>query len=912
MAKKKDIFVLIDGNALVHRAFHALPPLTTKTGELINAAYGFTSILLKVLAELRPRYIAVSFDRAKKTFRDELYAEYKATRVKQPQELYDQFPKIKELVAAFNIPIYELDGYEADDVIGTIAKHPEVDTPDIETLIVTGDMDTLQLVDANTKVFTLKKGISDTITYDADAVRKKYDGVGPEQVVDLKALKGDPSDNIPGVKGIGEKTAITLLNEFQTLENLYKHLDSKKIKAGVREKLERDRDMAFLSKKLATIVTDAPVDFRLADTAVQPYNAQRVFDLFQRFEFKTLLARIPQSSLATSEAPHEQLGSPKFTTVATDAQFEKFLATLRKQKEFAFDTESTSLVARTADIVGISFSWKKNEAYYVVLAEVSGEGLFERVTAHSDRLAQLQPILENPRVKKIGHNMKYDATLLARYGITAAPLHFDTMIASYLLNPGSRAHALDSLAFSELGHRMMTYDELVADGKKQKPITQVPLERLAAYSCDDARVTWLLYEALEPELKKRGLEGVMDDIEMPLVPVLMQMELTGVRLDLPYLATLSDRLTGEIAALEKRIYKLAGSEFNIASPLQLKQVLFEKLQLPTVGLAKTKTGISTAAGELEKLREEHPIIDLITDYRELTKLQSTYVDALPELVDRQTGRVHTSFNQTVTATGRLSSSDPNFQNIPIRTELGREIRKAIIAPAGYRILSADYSQFELRIVAHLAKDKHMTEAFREGQDVHALTAAKINGVPLGEVTKEMRSRAKEVNFGIIYGMGPYGLSERARITRQEAREFIDKYFKVFSSIRDYIEETKEFARTHGYAETLFGRKRYLPDIQSNIPAVRNSAERMAINMPIQGTQADLIKMAMITIARELPAISPQTRMILQVHDELVFEVPEADVERVAAYVKKTMEHVYKLSVPIVVNVESGMTWGELK
>lgn len=908
---------MIDGNALVHRAFHALPPLTTKSGELINAAYGFTSILLKVLQEIKPTYVAVCFDKAKKTFRDTLYAEYKATRVKQPQELYDQFPKIKDIVSAFNIPIYELDGYEADDIIGTISKHPDVDTNSIDTLIVTGDMDTLQLVDHNTKVFTLKRGISDTITYDTNEVKKKFNGLGPERVIDLKALKGDSSDNIPGVKGIGEKTAIDLLKEFDTLENLYKNLRSKKIKASVREKLERDRDMAFLSKKLATIVTDAPISFSLGDALVKPYNAKRVFELFQQFEFKSLLNRIPQASLAVSEKPHEQLGTPRFTTIITEPQFKKFLAALKRQKEFVFDVESTSLDPMRAEIMGISFSWKENEAYYVVLSSVSGEGLFEELNTYIDRLEKLRPIFQNKSVKKIGHNIKYDAAVLARYDITVRPLFFDTMIASYLLNPGSRAHALDALAFSELGHRMMTYDELVADGgagskKKLLPITQVSLERLSAYSCDDARVTWLLYKKLTPELKRANLAHVFESIEMPLVPVLLAMERTGVKIDADFLRNASDKLAEHIERVSKQIFKMAGGEFNISSPLQLKEVLFERLKLSSVGLGRTKTGVSTAAGELEKLRELHPIIDLITEYRELTKLKSTYVDALPALINQETGRVHTSFNQTVTATGRLSSSEPNFQNIPIRTELGREIRKAIIPEQGFKIVSADYSQFELRIVAHLANDTHMIRAFREGQDIHALTAAKINGVPLSEVTKEMRSRAKEVNFGIIYGMGPYGLAERARISRQEARLFIEKYFEVFSNIRDYIESTKEFARKNGYVQTMFGRKRYLPDINSTIPAVRAAAERMAINMPIQGTQADLIKMAMIKIADTLPSISPRSRMILQVHDELVFEVPTDEVRSVAKFVKEQMEKICTLSAPIVVNVEIGNNWGELK
>ncbi|MDD5340866.1 MAG: DNA polymerase I [Patescibacteria group bacterium] len=920
MPKAKQKFILIDGNAIVHRAFHALPPFKTKEGELVNAVYGFTTIFLKALREIKPQYAAVTFDKAKKTFRNDLYPEYKATRVKAPQELYDQIPKIKELLKLFNIPIYEIEGFEADDVIGTISHLKGVDRPDIKTVIVTGDLDTLQLVDDNTEVFSLKRGVSDTIIYDEKTVSQRYEGLKPDQLIDFKALKGDPSDNIPGVKGIGDKTAITLLNEFKTLENLYKNINSQKITESVRKKLIEHKDESFLSKKLATIVLDVPIKFELEDAKIKSYDKQAVMELFRKFAFTSLINKLPPE-LGRPEAVMVSLVEPSaedkivkfnYRLIKTEVELDKLIADLNKQKIIAFDTETTGLDPFSVQILGVSFSWKGGEAYYVPVAEIKGEGLFENIKIKEDWLNKLKPILENQNIKKIGFNVKYDSEVMSNYGIEAKPLSFDPMVADYLLSPGIRSHGIDNLSFTEFGHQKISFDQLTGEGKNKISITQVPLEKLSYYSCEDADFAFRLYEVLESKLKKEKLAELFEKIEMPLIPVLIEMEKNGVLIDSAYLKKFDKELKEKINQVSKKIHKLAGDKFNISSPSQLKEILFTKLQISTQGIGRTKTGFSTAAGELEKLKGRHEIIDYISKYRELTKLQTTYVDSLPQLVNKKTGRVHTSFNQTITATGRLSSSNPNLQNIPIKTKLGNKVRRAFIAEKGNKILSADYSQIELRIAASISEDKNMIDAFKRGDDIHTITAAKINDVKPEEVTKEMRSRAKAVNFGVLYGMGSNGLAQRTGISRERAQDFIAKYFQAFPKIREYVNETKDFVYKNGYVETLFGRKRYLPDIHSGVPNIAATAERMAINMPIQGTAADLLKLAMIEIHKKLADVSPRSKLIIQVHDELVFEVPEKEIKKVAGFVKETMESVHKFKCPILAEVEVGDNWGELE
>lgn len=918
MKSSKQKLVIIDSNALVHRAFHALPPLNTKDGRLVNAVYGFTSILLKVLKDLKPDYLVATFDMKEKTFRHKEFEAYKAKRIKAPDELYAQIPLVKEVLKSFNIPIFEKSGYEADDLIGTIAHLKTVDRPDIETIIVTGDQDTFQLIDGNTKVFSPHKGLGETILYDEKIIQEKFEGLEPKQLIDYKALRGDQSDNIPGVKGVGQKGAINLLNDFKTLENVYKNLDSKKISPRNKKLLEEYKNDAFLSKKLATIIIDVPINFNLSDCKLGDFNKTKILKLFQDLNFKRLMTQLSsldsnfqiqggQGSLFGETQKHQntrnlttsrQAQKQNYTLVDNDNILKNFLIELKKQNEFCLDTETTSVDPFSADLLGISFSWKKNEAYYLpitIIEKIKGE---------------LALIFKNKDIKKIGHNLKYDLEILKQSDFKIQGLYFDTMIASYLLNPGNRQHNLDTVAFVELGYQMQPIEELIGSGKNQINMSQVPLEKISWYSCEDADITCQLYQKLKSDLENEGILGLFEELEMPLIEVLADIEKNGVKLNLKLLNELAKETNKELELLEKKIYKLAGQEFNISSPLQLKEILFEKLQISTAGLGKTKTGISTAADELEKLRGHHKIIDLIIDFRELAKLKSTYLDALPKLINPKDNRVHTSFNQTVTATGRLSSSNPNLQNIPIRTERGQKIRRAFIAEKGYKILKADYSQIELRIIASLANDKNMLEAFEGKIDIHTKTAAAINDIAISQVTPQLRRQAKEVNFGVLYGMGAWGLSQRTGISVQEAKKFIDKYFQTYKEVKKYLEETIIVAKTKGYVETFYGRRRYLPEINSGIQQVRSAAERMAINMPIQGTAADLIKLAMINIHKKLPKISPDTKMILQVHDELVFEVPDQEIEKVAQLIESSMNEVYKLRAPIETETSVGSSWGE--
>lgn len=920
MSKHKQKFIIIDANAVLHRSFHALPPLSTKKGMLVNAVYGFVTTLLKAMREFKPDYIAVAFDRKAPTFRHDEYEQYKAKRVKAPQEFYDQIPLAHQVLDALRIPVFEMDKYEADDIIGTMAAENE--KKDVENIIVTGDMDTLQLIDDHTKVYTLRRGLSDTVTYDESLVKQRY-GLVPSQMIDFKAIAGDPSDNIPGVKGIGEKGAIDLLKEYKTLEGIYEAIDKKADKVKIKPRnlklLKEQKKEAFMSKKLATIVRDVPVKFKLEDCQVQPYDRDKVFPLFQELEFKSLLGRLPvleqrlelpskvKEETATTESTEKSLKTlskegkgEKYKLVDNNKDFASFLAELKKQKAFAVDTESTSIDPFRAELLGISFAWQPQEAYFVY------------TKGREAWLKDLRTILENKQIEKYGQNLKYDIAMLKQAGISLEPATFDTMVASYLLNPGTRAHRLDDLVFTEFGHQKIPTESLIGKGKKQLPMDTVPKQKLSDYSCEDADYTYQLYQVFKERLQEQNIYGLFQKMEMPLVPVLEQMEENGFKIDIKFLASMAKKVGKKIHELETKIHQKAKSKFNINSPLQLKGILFEKLKIDTKGIGKTKTGLSTAAAELEKMVNAHPIIPLIMEYRELSKLQSTYIEALPRLVNPKTDRVHTSFNQTITATGRLSSSEPNLQNIPIRGELGKEIRKAFIAEKGNKIISADYSQIELRIIASLAGDEKMISSFKKGEDIHKRTASEIYEVPIDKVTPDMRSGAKEVNFGILYGMGAGGLAERKGITREKARAFIEKYFTVHQSILEYLENTKTLAHEQGFVETLFGRRRLLPEINSSMLQVRAAAERMAVNLPIQGTAADLIKLAMIAIQHKLPKVSPEAKMILQVHDELVFEVPEHEVKKAAKLIAEEMDSVYKLRAPIKTEVAFGDNWGDLE
>ena len=889
-------FIIIDGNALLHRAWHAIPPLTTKKGVVVNAAFGFTSILLNVIREFKPDYLCASFDLRAPTFRHKKFIDYKAKRVKQPDELYAQIPIIKEILKAFDIPVYEKKGFEADDVIGTIVKSLK-DKKDIEKLILTGDLDALQLVEENIKVLTFKKGIRETKVYDIKAVKERY-SFGPERVVDYKALRGDASDNIPGVPGIGEKSATELINKLGSLDDIYNKLEKADIKDSWKKKLKENKEIAYLSYELATIVLDVDVDFNLEKTKWDYDNEEEVYNIFQEYEFKSLLSKMPviKKNENSAEKVVEKKINSKYKFVDNEKDFTFFLKELEKQDEVCLDTETSSLNIYEAKLLGISFCFQSGEAYYV--------------SAKSKFLKKLKPVIED--IKVIGHNIKYDYKILKLAGIELKNIYFDTLVATYLLSKTSRGLKLDDLAFSELGYRMQSIEELIGPkGKKQLSMADVEPEKISYYSCEDADYTWQLYQKYQKELKDEEIYDLFEEIEMPLLKILADMELEGIKIDIKFLKQLKRKFEKRLNELRIGIHELAGKEFNINSTVQLKEILFTDLEISTQGIKKTKTGFSTAASELEKMKDRHPIINLIFEYRELNKLQSTYVVGLLKEVDQEE-RLHTSFNQTVTATGRLSSSGPNLQNIPIRTELGREIRKAFIAKEGFSLLAADYSQIELRVIASLADDDKMINSFNKDEDIHARTAAEINNKDIQDVSKKERRAAKEVNFGVIYGLGARGLSQRTDLDFNEARDFIESYFLLYEKVRKFLDKTKEEAHQNKFVETLFGRKRYIPDIDAKIPMLRAAAERMAINMPVQGTAADLMKMAMINLNKELKGVSSEARILLQVHDEVVLEVPKKDIDKVSEKVKDVMESIYKLKVPIKVDISIGKDWSECK
>jgi DNA polymerase-1 len=922
---KKQKLVIIDGNALIHRAYHALPPLTIKSGEMVNAVYGFASILLRVLKDLKPDFVVATFDLAAPTFRHKQYKEYKATRVKADQELYDQIPRVKELVRSFNIPIYEKEGYEADDLIGTICQKVKGK----EKVIVTGDLDTLQLVDEETFIYTLRKSVADTIIYDQSAIKQRY-GLAADQMIDYKSLRGDPSDNIPGVPGVGEITASKLIKDFGSLDNLYEEIKketsrAQKLKDKVKEKLVKYKKDALMSRELATIKKDVPIKFKLEETATKKYDRNKVVNLFQELEFRSLLNKLPgtkQESLFLREpVPETKTRKVDYQLITTKEQLKKLTSELKRQEGFVVDTETTGLNPWLEDLIGISFSYKEGQAFYVpVNYKLKKEFV----------LKELKPILENRQIQKWGHNLKFDKSVLITANIEMKPLAFDTMVASYLLNFGTQSrHNLIDVAFSELGYEMMPIEDLIGKrGKDQLTLDQVDINQVSWYSCEDAEVTLKLKNLFEERFAKMedvGLMGILTqtgkpkkllqkvfrEIETPLVPVLEKMEGIGVKVDTVFLKKMSKSFGQKLAGLEVNIYKIAGTKFNVRSTKELRGILFEKLNIPAHEIKRTKTGLSTAASELAKIRPDNPIVDHILEYRELSKLKSTYLDALPKLIDPNTGRIHTSFNQTVTSTGRLSSSNPNLQNIPIRTESGREIRKAFVVEKGFSLLSADYSQIELRVAAGVTKDKTMLDSFQNNEDIHARTAAEFNNIQIDQVSKDQRREAKTVNFGILYGLSAYGLAAQEGISRDRAKNYIEAFYALHKGISRYIDKIVKFARKAGYVETIFGRRRYLPDINSSISNIRNAAERMAVNMPIQGTAADLIKMAMVEIDKKLQKISPKSKMILQVHDELVFEVPDQDLEPVANLVKMEMEKIYDLGVPLKVDLSQGKDWGTL-
>lgn len=927
---------LIDGHALAYRTFFALTGtgsrLTTSSGEPTAGVFGFASVLLRLLEQEKPEYLAVAFDGGH-SFRDVEYPAYKATRAKMPDDLRAQMDRVRELVDAFGIPRLELDGYEADDILGSIAR--QAVKAGMGVKIITGDRDLLQLVDERIIVNLAGNKLSEARDFTPRDVEEVL-GVRPDQVVDYKALVGDSSDNIPGVSGVGEKTAVSLLKQYSTLDEIYAHLEE--LPPRIRTRLEADRENAYLSRRLAKIQTDLQITLDLNAARVDGFDVARVEELFRRLEFRSLLERLRKIAKASEGSPSAvetnqrgqlslfeslpggaarglRIGEPpayQLNTVVVDSPrgLAELSARLEQAEWIALDTESTSTDPLRGDLVGISLAVEEGTGYYIPLGHRTGEPQLSLEAVK----AALAPVMLNPRKPKLGQNLKYDMLLLRVHGIETAGIAFDTMVAEWLIDPASRNLGLKEMAEHYLGAKMTHIQELIGSGKNQISMAEVPVAQAAPYAAADAEVTLRLRPILEEGMRKSGVERLFYELEMPLVPVLAQMEWNGISLDVPFFERMSETLSQRLKEIEAEIYTLVGYTFNVNSTQQLSRVLFETLHLePPDRKRKTASGhYSTSADVLEELRGQHPVVDLVLENRELAKLKSTYVDALPRQINPRTGRVHTSFNQTGSVTGRLASSEPNLQNIPTRTDLGRQVRNGFIAEPGWFLLSVDYSQIELRIVAHVAQDEAMLAAFRAGQDIHAATAAAIYGVPLNQVDKAMRRHAKAINFGLIYGMSAFGLSRSTELTLAEAEEFVKAYFRQFPGVKRYLDEARQQAARRGYVETLLGRRRYFPNLVSGAnPALRSREEREAINAPIQGTAADIIKLAMIRLPRALEEAGSRARLLLQVHDELLLELPQEELHATTRLVREVMENAFPLSIPLSTEARYGVNWGEM-
>lgn len=930
---------LIDGHALAYRMYFALTAVggsqrwQTSKGEPTAGIYGFARELLRIIEQEQPEYLAVAFD-VGKTFRDEIFPEYKGTRDKMPDDLRPQIKRIREMVDAFNIPRLELEGYEADDVLGSVARIAAEQGLGVK--IVTGDRDLLQLVNKRTSVYLA--GDDKTFIKDEDVTQKL--GVPPKQVVDYKALVGDKSDNIPGVAGVGEKTAIALLEKYTTLDGIYKNID--KVEPRWKTKLEANKDNAYLSYTLAQIKTDLSIKLDLEHAKAQDLNVPAIEAFFKEMEFRTLLKTLekvtgqPTASAASTSgvtsarpplsaatggqmsmfANEPQVVSVKVESnitvniVDSEKKLDDLVKALNKAKIISFDTETTSTEEMRADIVGISLAIKEGEGYYIPIGHNAGTNLPMKKV-----IAALEAPMTNPKIGKVAHNAKYDYIVLAQHGLTVSPLTFDTMLAEFIVDPSSRSLGLKNLAFVKLGEEMTHIEELIGKGKKQISMADVAIESVAPYAVADAETTLRLMPLEEKELKRVNGEKLLEEIDMPLTPVLADMEMTGISLDLPFFAEMDKELTKRLSQIEKKVFDSVGKPFNINSTQQLSDVLFKTLGLePPDKNNKTASGhYSTAAGVLDELSGKHPVVDWVLEQRELSKIKSTYVDALPVAINPKTNRVHTSYSQIGAVTGRLSSNNPNLQNIPIRTETGRRVRNGFVAAKGNWLISVDYSQIELRIVAHMAQDEGMLAAFRADEDIHATTAAAIYNVALDAVTKDMRRHAKAINFGLIYGMSAFGLMRGTDLTLAEAENFVKAYFTKFPGVKKYLDGIRKQAAQQGYVETLLGRRRYFPALQGKTnPQMKAREEREAINAPIQGTAADIMKIAMLKIPPALKKAKLSGKMLLQVHDELVIECPKDELEKTAKVVKETMAEAYPLDIPLSTEARYGPNWGEMK
>ena len=921
---------LIDGHALAYRMYFALTAggsstrWQTSKGEPTAGTYGFARELLRIIEQEKPDYIAVAFDTGK-TFRDEIFPAYKGTREKMPDDLSPQIGRIRQMVDAFNIPRLEMEGFEADDVLGSIARIAAIQGLGVK--IITGDRDLLQLVNERTAVYLA--GDDQNYLTDEDVIRKL--GVPPLQVVDYKALVGDKSDNIPGVSGIGEKTAISLLQKFGTLDNIYQNIDQ--VENRWKGKLEQNKDNAFMSRDLAQIKSDLKIKFDLDRAKADGLDFPSIESIFKEMEFRSLLktlerlsgketavvASVPlkdgqQMSMFVNEpqvvyAPTNNLNI-EVKIIDTKKKLADLAKELNKAQVISFDTETTSTEEMKAEIVGISLAIKDGEGYYIPIGHNSGKNL-----PLDEVISALKEPLTNPKIGKIAHNAKYDYIVLARHGLKVSPLTFDTMLAEFIIDPSSHSMGLKNLAFVKLGEEMTHIEDLIGKGKKQITMAEVAIESAAPYAVADAEVTLRLMPIQQEGLKRVNGEKLLEEIDLPLTPILADMEMTGISLDLPFFQETSKRLEKRMAEIEKQVFDSVGKPFNLNSTQQLSDVLFNRLGLePPDRGNKTASGhFSTSAGVLDLLRGKHPVVDLILEHRELSKIKSTYVDALQAALNSETGCVHTSYSQIGAVTGRLSSYNPNLQNIPIRTEEGRRIRNGFVAGKGNVLLSVDYSQIELRIVAHMAEDEGMLAAFRADEDIHATTAAAIYGVKPEAITKNMRRHAKAINFGLIYGMSVFGLTRTTELTLAEAETFVKAYFQKFPGVKKYLDGIRKQAAQQGYVETLLGRRRYFPALQSKANVqVKNREEREAINAPVQGTAADIMKIAMLRIPPALKQAGLKAKMLLQVHDELVFEAPEKELEKTARVIQDVMSNAYPLSIPLSTEARYGKNWGEMK
>jgi DNA polymerase-1 len=922
---------LLDGHALAYRTYFALTGAGTNVsrwktsqGEPTAGIYGFASVLLRLLEQEQPDYLAVAFD-VGKTFRDEIYPEYKATREKMPDDLRTQIERIRELVDTFNIPRLEMEGYEADDVLGSAAKISAAKGLGVK--IITGDRDLLQLVDERIIVSLPGRKLSDANDYTINNVHEVF-GVRPDQVIDYKALMGDSSDNIPGVRGVGKKTAASLLGKYDNLDNVYAHLDE--MTPGLRKNLENDKEQAYLSQKLAKIITDLDIHLDFDQARTDHFNPAAVEALFRDLEFRTLVPRLnslSQSLGISSPSTGTQLSmfttgtdantrtthslEMETVTVQSKQQLAELVQVLEKAEQISFDTETTSTDQMQADLVGIALAVESGKGYYIPVGHNPNLGTQLR---WDDVISAIRKPLTDPKIPKVGHNIKYDYVILARHGLEVFPLSFDTMIAEWLRDPASRNLGLKNLAWIRLNAQMTEISELIGTGKKQITMAEVEIDKASLYACADAVIVLRLIPLLRKDLEECQSTYLFENMEMPLISVLADMEMSGIGLNIDFLEKMSQELEIKVGEIEKRVFKTVGEEFNLNSTQQLSVALFDLMGLePPPGTRKTVSGhYSTAASVLDSLREQHDIVEWILEHRELTKLKSTYVDALPEQVNANTGRVHTSYNQTGTVTGRIASTNPNLQNIPIRTDIGRRVRNAFIAQSGFRLLSIDYSQIELRIAAHMANDESMLSAFRADQDIHAATAAAIYSIPINQVTRVQRRHAKAINFGLLYGMSPYGLTRTTELTLAEAEDFVDAYFTKFPGIKKLLDDLRYLATKQEYVETLLRRRRYFYGLSTQTNQnIRNRELREAINAPIQGTAADIMKRAMLNVQHALKKSNLKAKILLQVHDELVLECPETELVKTARLVKEEMESAFHLKVPLKTDTRTGENWGKM-